>query len=128
MTRELKGIHRTPHTTVARVVSLLLLSFIVYGTTVASAHKHSAVFGPTPQAPTAAFSEPETNSTTDLNLAGCGECLICQLHQDFSTSLIVERDSSSPPPTRLLISQASFELQQTRAATSHSGRAPPFTS
>lgn len=127
MTRELKGIP-TPPSILARGLTFLLLSFIVYGTTVASAHKHTAGFGATLPAQTAAISEPETNPTTSRNLAGCGECLICQLHRDFSTSLVVERDSSLPPPTRLTLSQVSFDLQQTDASTSHSGRAPPFSS
>jgi len=110
------------------VLSFVLLSFIVYGTTVAAAHKHGGVLDANQPSHTAAFSEPGTTTTINPGLAGCGECLICQLHQNFSTSLVVERDGSFPPRTSLKTSQSTSQVIQILTASTRSGRAPPFTS
>lgn len=110
----------------SRVLSVLLLSFIVYGTTVEAAHKHSGLSDARSSAQKNAFSEPDTQTARDGGLAGCDDCLICQLHQDFSTSLIVERDSSAPARTRLEISLATSATPIPLMAAPNRGRAPPF--
>jgi hypothetical protein len=128
VTRELKGISITPHPALYRVVAFLLLSFIVYGTTVEAAHKHGNVQDSSQSTQAAAISEPGTTTTSGGTLAGCGECLICQLHQNFSSSLTVEREGSSPSRTRLEISLATSTAPTSRTDAPHTGRAPPFTS
>ncbi|HEV7743754.1 MAG TPA: hypothetical protein VGO56_02045 [Pyrinomonadaceae bacterium] len=114
------------HHVFSRVLSLLLLSFIVYGTTVEAAHTHGRpaannVVG------AAHFSDPTTETKTATKLTGCGDCLICQLHQNFSTTVI------SVPPTVLSSSLRSRFLDlnsvavHSQATTPRRGRAPPFT-
>lgn len=127
VTRDLQALPGRPAAPFYRALSFLLLTFIVYGTTVEAAHKHGSLLTAN-QTSQSAFSEPETNSTSNTDLAGCGACLICQLQHDFSTSLVIERDRSFPPRTRLEISQATFDLLQSRISLPTSGRAPPFTS
>jgi hypothetical protein len=76
---------------VSRALTLVLVVFILYGTTVEAAHRHGR------------FLPSGSNATTVVdpgltkNLAGgpigCSDCLICQLHQNFSTTLITYRQS-----------------------------------
>lgn len=115
-----------PHAALSRVLSFVLLSFILYATTVEAAHKHGSLLDANQPAHAATISEPGTKTTSNGSLAGCGECLICQLHQDFSTSLIIERHGSSPPRTRLEISHSSSDLLKTRTIAPRTGRAPPL--
>jgi hypothetical protein len=117
-----------PHATLARVLSFLLLGFIVYGTTVEAAHKHGNIVELTNPDHGSSVSNPATGQTLNAGLSGCGDCLICQLHQHFSASLIVVRNGSAPPRTRLEISQATSRILKIRANAPRTGRAPPFTS
>lgn len=114
-----------PHSALARVVSLLLLSFIVYGTTVEAAHTHS---GGTVQ-PTAVEStnvsnlEKELSTTTNLSL--CGDCLICQLHQQFSASVVEVPPSLLPSTESLTHFSIVTSAFQSPTAAPRTGRAPP---
>jgi hypothetical protein len=115
------------HGAFSRALSLLLLSLIVYGTTVEAAHTHGNVAAPNNVIASSSFSDPATGIKANSNLLGCGDCLICQLHQHFSATLI------SVPPSIVpsAIGSRSFKLtavsvdSQTNAP--RRGRAPPFT-
>src|ERR1044072_8215617 len=81
-----------------RGIGLLLLIFIVYGTTVEAAHRHGGVV---PAAHNhVAFEQTGSTSTTSNSQPGCSDCLICQLHQNFSATLI-----SVKPFTESLVRQ-----------------------
>ena len=69
-----------------RGLGLLLLIFIFYGTTVEAAHRHGRVVPPSNPA-ASSFDKTGTTSTTPTT-QGCSDCLICQLHQNFSATLI----------------------------------------
>jgi len=112
------------HSRFSRVLSLLLLAFIVYGTTVEAAHTHgglpaASVVG------SASFSDPATDAKGATPLVGCGDCLICQLHQNFSATLI-----SLPPSIAPTSLSSQFVLSttiplHTQTSAPRSGRAPP---
>lgn len=110
-----------------RVLSLLLLSFIFYGTTLEAAHKHGRVGEGSTTSRGAAVQEPGTTSDTG-NLAASSECLICQLHQNFSTAVTTARHVSplQAPVTHTFLT--TFESLQTRTTRTGSGRSPPFIS
>lgn len=118
----------SPHPAFSRVLSFLLLGFIVYGTTVEAVHKHGNLVRGNVVAGAASVSNHETGNKLNTSLAGCGDCLICQLHQHFSTSLIAVRHDSAPLQTRLEISQSTSAILRTRTNAPRRGRAPPFTS
>jgi subtilisin family serine protease len=108
------------------VLSLLLLGFIVYGTTVEAAHTHGRLTANS-AAGASNFSGPATDVKETTTLLGCGECLICQLHQNFSATLI------SVPPS---IGQSSFGSRSvnsttvtvhSQTTTPRTGRAPPIS-
>jgi len=106
-----------------RGLGLLLLVFIFYGTTVEAAHRHGRVV-PQSNPAAASFDKTGTTSTTPKT-QGCSDCLICQLHQHFSATLIsvkplaesLVRQSDTPQLTPVSI--------RSIAHTQQSGRAPP---
>jgi hypothetical protein len=111
---------------VKRWLGLLLVVFILYGTTVEAAHRHGRVL-PT-GARSASLVTSEHSSTLLVSKAGCSDCLICQLHQNFNTTLIVFRlvDSPYQPQVRISTAVPSDVLSQVTGPTA--GRAPPSIS
>ena len=72
-------------TAFARWLGLLLAFFILYGTTVEAAHRHGRVL---PDHGAASLVDQDQTSSPVSGKTGCSDCLICQLHQNFSTTLI----------------------------------------
>jgi len=116
-----------PHHAFTRVLSFLLLGFIVYGTTVEAAHTHGKIATARAAAGASSFSDPAKESSTTTKPTGCGDCLICQLHQNFSATEISVPPSlvSASLRSRLFTLTAVSVLSQ--ITTPRRGRAPPFT-
>src|SRR5215510_16168352 len=70
----------------SRWLGLLLVLFVFYGTTIEAAHRHGRIT-PTSSRATAAV-EPDSGSGISTPKSGCNDCLICQLHQNFSATVI----------------------------------------
>lgn len=109
-----------------RVLSFLLLGLILYGTTVQAVHKHG--LAPASPVESAAVSIPAPEDSSTSGVAGCADCLVCQLQQSFSATLLTHRDLD-PPATQTV---RFFDIGAPSAASfvtiKESGRAPPFTS
>ena len=109
-----------------RGLGSLLVLLILYGTTVEAAHRHGVVL-PAPSSATA-FTDTDQTSTPLASKNACGDCLICQLHQNFNTTLIAFRIAE--PPTRIRVNITTTlpldVLSQVTGPTS--GRAPPAIS
>ncbi|HKG81038.1 MAG TPA: hypothetical protein VKA78_16495, partial [Pyrinomonadaceae bacterium] len=106
-----------------RWLGLLLVLFIFYGATVEAAHKHGRVLPPASNA--ASLVAPGSGSTTFNTTSGCSDCLICQLHQNFSATLI-----SIKPHTETLSRQSHLRRSdpvtiRSTNSSPQSGRAPP---
>src|SRR5678816_2946682 len=71
---------------VSRGLGLLLVLFVFYGTTIEAAHRHGKISSASNHA--ASFVEHESGSGISNTKPGCHDCLICQLHQNFSATLI----------------------------------------
>jgi hypothetical protein len=110
----------------SRWLSLLLVSFIFYGTTVEAAHRHGRILPAS--ASTAAHVDNEQTKNLTTSKTGCSDCLICQLHQHFSTTLIALRLTDTPTraPHRVEIVVPRAHLSQIVGPSA--GRAPPFIS
>src|SRR5215213_9351731 len=78
-----------------RCLGLLLVVFIFYGTTVEAAHRHGVA---APQSSSAvSLTNPDSGaSNTSSAKPGCSDCLICQLHQNFSATLISVKLNTQP--------------------------------
>src|SRR5574338_368282 len=103
---------------------LLLVFFIFYGTTVEAAHRHGVV-APQSNSATSVTNPNSDASGTFSTKPGCGDCLICQLHQNFSATLISVRLNTIP--VARVTHARSFDPVSIRsiANSPQSGRAPP---
>ena len=112
--------------TFSRWLNLLLVVFILYGTTVEAAHRHGLTFSSS----TSANAQLDSEHSKNLGNAktGCNDCLICQLHQNFTTTLIALRQNDPPvqAPVRLVTIAPRDLLSE--IITPVAGRAPPSIS
>ena len=113
-------------TTFSRWLNVLLVVFILYGTTVEAAHRHGRILPSSSSA--SAQLDSEHSKGLGSSKTGCNDCLICQLHQNFSTTLIALRLNDPPVqlPQRVAIAFPQYLLFQ--IITPVAGRAPPFIS
>lgn len=117
---------RNQGATFSRWLNLLLVVFILYGTTVEAAHRHGLVL------PTHASANAQLDNEHGKNLgntkSGCNDCLICQLHHNLTTTLIALR--LNDPPVQLpqeIVSVVTEDLLS-QIHTPSAGRAPPSIS
>jgi hypothetical protein len=115
------------HGVFTRALSLLLFGFIVYGTTVEAAHTHGNLTAANNVVASSSFSDPATETKTNSNLLGCGDCLICQLHQSFSATLISVPPSVIPTALRSRIFNLTAVSVASETSAPPRGRAPPFS-
>lgn len=113
------------HAAFSRVLSLLLLGFVVYGTTIGAAHRHGTVLD-TDSSRTSSVSQPNGTSTLNGGQLGCNECVLCQFHQYSSTALITIRADSSEVQTCLELLQPEPISLKSQTSTPQKGRAPPL--
>ena len=106
-----------------RGLGLLLLVFIFYGTTVEAAHRHGRVV-PQSNPAAASFDKTGTTSTTPKT-QGCSDCLICQLHQNFSATLISIKPVAEALVSHTQTPQLNPVSIRSIAHSPQSGRAPP---
>jgi hypothetical protein len=110
----------------SRWLGLLLIAFIFYGTTVEAAHRHGRVLPGNGDVSSFTHSEQTANPTSSKS--GCADCLICQLHQSFSTTLIALR--LNDPPVQILQRTTTVVAPNllARIISPAAGRAPPSIS
>jgi len=109
-----------------RWLSLLLVVFILYGTTVEAAHRHGRTLPST--ASVAAHFDNQQPQNLSTNKTGCNDCLICQLHQNLTTTLIALRlkQESQPKAPQPATAVAPEDLLS-QVIRPQAGRAPPET-
>jgi hypothetical protein len=101
----------------------LLVLFVFYGTTIEAAHRHGRVSSASNHA--ASRVEHESGSGISNTTPGCHDCLICQLHQNFSATLISIKPHAEQI-TRVAQSRRSDPISIRSLVTNPSpGRAPP---
>ncbi|HJT68337.1 MAG TPA: hypothetical protein VJ749_17905 [Pyrinomonadaceae bacterium] len=109
-----------------RWLSLLLVVFILYGTTVEAAHRHGRTLPSTTSIATHFDNQQSQNLST--NKTGCNDCLICQLHQNFSTTVIALRLKHGPPTQApQQVPTVAPEDLLSQVISPQAGRAPPRT-
>jgi hypothetical protein len=106
-----------------RGVGLLLLVFISYGTMVEAAHRHGRVV-PASNPAASSFDKTGSNGTTTTS-QGCSDCLICQLHQNFSATLISAKPLSEALVRHTYTPHLTPVSIRSIAHSPQSGRAPP---
>jgi hypothetical protein len=106
-----------------RGLGLLLLIFVVYGTTVEAAHRHGRVAQAAHSA--VAFEQTGSTNTNTKTLPGCSDCLLCQLHQNFSATLISVKPVAEPLVRQTYTPQLDPVSISSTTHRPQSGRAPP---
>ena len=111
--------------TLKRWIGFALVVFILYGTTVEAVHRHGRI---KPGSGADSVANSEHSSSPANSKTSCGDCLICQLHQNFNTTPVAFR--LVDPPVSVV---AKFATALPRVVFSHAtgvvaGRAPPFLS
>jgi hypothetical protein len=101
--------------------------FVLYGTTIEAAHRHGRIFASEPSNSASISTYDVTNGVTGGSLS-CAECLICQLHQHFSASLVTARETNNVTQSSGAFFDPQLDSIQSQSTTTRSGRAPPFTS
>ena len=94
----LNRVSQNRSTAFKRWLGLLLAVFILYGTTVEAAHRHGRVLSDNR---VASLVDQDQTTSPVSGKTGCSDCLICQLHQSFNTTLIAIRFVD--PPKQVLI-------------------------
>ena len=115
-----------PDSSSRRVLSFLLLGLILYGATVQAVHKHGAVLPAQAEAVSVSTPAPEDSSTSGL--LSCDDCLICQLQQSFSSTLVTYRDLDPPAAQTVGYFEAGTRSASSFVTIREGGRAPPLTS
>ncbi|MEA2202588.1 MAG: hypothetical protein QOI89_3239 [Solirubrobacteraceae bacterium] len=118
----------------ARLLALMLLASLAWGSTVELTHHHgvkaAASLSGAAQSPAAddatatQISSSETSGTSSNSKTG-GECLICQLHQNLSTTIIAHTPGDGPTETLALRSAPSAVVHLSEFTSTGQGRAPP---
>src|SRR5712691_625968 len=111
-----------------RALSIVLLAFIVCGTTVEAAHNHGNPLESNKVTSAAHFSDLATESKLGTSLPGCSDCLICQLHQNFSATVISVSPSLAPLIVTASFIQSHSLLASSQTIVTRTGRGPPKTS
>lgn len=110
----------------SRWLGVLLIAFILYGTTVEAAHRHGRVLSNKSDVTSVTHSERSGNLTGAKS--ECGHCLVCQLHLNLGTTLIALR--LNDPPARVVQTTTAAVTPDllSRITTPDAGRAPPSIS
>jgi|ERR1700752_4190335 len=106
-----------------RGLGLLLVIFILYGTTVEAAHRHGVVVSAGSN--NTSFDQTGSENRNPTTQPGCSDCLICQLHQNFSAALISIKTHSEPLVHRAHVRQLDPVSSRSIASSPQAGRAPP---
>jgi hypothetical protein len=110
---------------IKRSIGLLLTVFILYGTTVEAAHRHGRVL---PDHGAASLVDQDQTTSPVNGKSGCSDCLICQLHQNFTTTLIVFRLVDPPKQVQVKTPDTVPPDVLSPLIGPTSGRAPPSIS
>jgi len=107
----------------SRIIGWALLVFIVYGTTAEAAHRHGRVVST--QSTTASLRQTQNIDGSAGSKSSCNDCLICQLHQNVSATLISLRIHADALATQTTVRDFKRVSIDARASTPRKGRAPP---
>ena len=108
-----------------RVLSFLLLGLILYGATVQAVHKHANTISAQAEAVAVSIPAPEDGSPNGLQ--SCDDCLICQLQQSLSSTLVTHRDLDPPSTETVGFFGDDSDRASSFVTIRESGRAPPLT-
>ena len=108
-----------------RALSILLLAFIICGTTVEAAHNHGNLTGSNKATGAAHFSDPARDGSVDTGSLNCNDCLICQLHQNLSNTYFTHEPAVAQTESNSVASSTTVNFKRDDFSSGLRGRAPP---
>ena len=128
MTSKNESTLKVKHALSARVLAFALLVLVAYSATAEAVHKHgNLLLSQAAQTVTAVSAPGDTGSLLN-DSRSLGDCLICQLHQNLSTTLFSPLPQVVAPVTQATLAPVAEISYLSHAATPRRGRAPPLTS
>lgn len=128
MTSKTVSAARRRHAPLARLLALVLLAFVTYTTTAESVHRHGGLALEGAAGSAAAVTSHGDADSTASDSPALGDCLICQLRQNLSFSLLSALPQLAAPQVKAELSPAVALLAASRFEAPRRGRAPPSTS
>lgn len=119
--------HR-PSTPFKRLLAFVLLAFFIYASTAESVHRHGGLLLATQGSSAPKFTAPDDTGSLTRDARASSECLICQLRQQLSFSLLNAPSLNVTPETELTREGATPLPSLSGTDTPQRGRAPPLTS
>jgi hypothetical protein len=115
-------------TPLTRLLAFVLLAFVTYSATAEAVHKHGNLsLAPSNSSAQAVLSPGDASSTIN-NSRATGECVICQLRQQLSVTLLSALPQIVAPLNLATRTLAALLPCSARYTTPRRGRAPPPTS
>ena len=112
----------------ARLLAFVLLAFVTYAAIIEVTHRHGGLLLSTPDSSHAAISSSGGVNSSANDSRTIGECLICQLRQQLSFSLLNAPPPIVAPQLQFVRAHATVVLSFSRPDTPRLGRAPPLAS
>ncbi len=128
MTSNTVSATRHRHAPLARLLAFVLLAFVTYTTTAESVHRHGGLALKRADVSAASVSSSGDANPSANDSPALGDCLICQLRQNLSFSLLSALPQLVAPQVSAELSQAVALLSASRFEAPKRGRAPPATS
>lgn len=117
-----------PTAPLARIVAFVLLALVTYTATAEAVHKHGGLLLAPANSFVPAFDSSGDADSSANDSRASGECLICQLRQNFSISLLSPLPQLIAPQDPMMRSLAAALPCASRADAPQRGRAPPLAS
>lgn len=128
MTSKTGSLTRRKSAPLARLLAFVLLAFVAYTATAESVHRHGGLSLVAQGSSVPAITSPDDSGSLVNDSRATGECLICQLRQQLSFSLLNAPSLNIAPEVQLARVIASALPSFSGTTAPQRGRAPPLTS
>jgi Protein of unknown function (DUF2946) len=117
-----------PNALLQRIMALVLLAFVAYVATAGVVHRHGGLSVATHGSAAAAINPAGDAGSSANDSRAVSDCLICQLRQQLSFSLLNAPPLILAPPAQLARMPRAVLSCFSRTDTPQRGRAPPLAS
>src|SRR5947209_9949668 len=116
----------TRHALPARLLAFVLLILVAYMTTAEAVHKHGNLSVNRTASTETVASRPSDTGTSLDDSSSIADCLICQLHQNLSTTLFNPLPQVIAPQEQVAQTPAATISYLSQSDAPRRGRAPPI--
>jgi hypothetical protein len=117
-----------PNASLKRILAFVLLAFVTYAATAEAVHRHGGLLLVATGSSTSAISPSNDAGSAANDSRANGECLICQLRQQLSFTLLNAPPLIVAPQAQIARAHATALPSFSRPDAPQRGRAPPLAS